>query len=238
MIELAIVLTIIGLLLGGVLAGRSLVKSAELRANITQAQRYLSALKEFKARYNYLPSDLPNATSYWSGATNGSASGRISDTFQAWYQLSSSGLIDGTWPAAFASGYFGVSLPPAPSAPNNAGYILIYQNGFGADTDRIYNLFYKNVLLLVAANAPDNSTYTQPSNGLYTAEDALALDRKIDDGMPATGTWIAALDSGISTNKFGNAAAGVTSSSNADTTGTYRVTAADKTIYFMIETGY
>ena len=64
LIELSIVLIIIGLITGGILVGRDLVHAAEIRATISQEQRYNTAVNTFKLQYGYLPGDMPpNAAS-------------------------------------------------------------------------------------------------------------------------------------------------------------------------------
>jgi prepilin-type N-terminal cleavage/methylation domain-containing protein len=47
LIELSIVLTVIGLLIGGILMGRSLLHAAEVRSVYTDAQRYITAIGYF-----------------------------------------------------------------------------------------------------------------------------------------------------------------------------------------------
>ena len=59
LIELAIVLVIIGLLAGGVLVGQHLIKAAEIRATISQIERYNTATNTFKGKYGALPGDIP-----------------------------------------------------------------------------------------------------------------------------------------------------------------------------------
>jgi prepilin-type N-terminal cleavage/methylation domain-containing protein len=65
LVELAIVLVILGLLVGGVLSGRSLIRASELRTITTQQQQYVTAAHSFKEKYFYLPGDMPNATQLW-----------------------------------------------------------------------------------------------------------------------------------------------------------------------------
>ena len=52
-------LVIIGLLVGGVLVGQDLIKSAEIRAQISQIEEFKTAVNTFKVKYNYLPRDMP-----------------------------------------------------------------------------------------------------------------------------------------------------------------------------------
>lgn len=59
LIELSIVLVIIGLLVGGVLVGRDLIKAAEIRSQISQIEEFKTAVNTFKVKYGYLPGDMP-----------------------------------------------------------------------------------------------------------------------------------------------------------------------------------
>lgn len=70
LVELSIVLVILGLLVGGVLSGRSLIRAAELRKITTGYDSYTTAVNQFRDRYFFLPGDLPNATSFWSAQTS------------------------------------------------------------------------------------------------------------------------------------------------------------------------
>jgi prepilin-type N-terminal cleavage/methylation domain-containing protein len=60
LIELSIVLVVLGLIVGGVLVGQSLVNSARGRAQITQIEQFNTAANAFWAKYGYLPGDIPN----------------------------------------------------------------------------------------------------------------------------------------------------------------------------------
>jgi prepilin-type N-terminal cleavage/methylation domain-containing protein len=59
LIELSIVLVIIGLIVGGILVGRDLISAAQVRAQISQIEKYQAAVNTFRARYDYLPGDIP-----------------------------------------------------------------------------------------------------------------------------------------------------------------------------------
>lgn len=61
LIELSIVLVIIGLIVGGVLVGRDLIKAAEIRAQIKLVEEFKTAANAFKLKYGYLPADIPPA---------------------------------------------------------------------------------------------------------------------------------------------------------------------------------
>ena len=57
-VELSIVLAIIGLLVGGVLVGRDLIKAAEIRGHVQQIEKYNAAANTFRSKYGGLPGDL------------------------------------------------------------------------------------------------------------------------------------------------------------------------------------
>ena len=76
LIELSVVLVVIGLLVGGVLTGQDLIKSAEARAEITQIEKYNTAVNTFQAKYDALPGDMNQRTASAFGfASRGTACG-------------------------------------------------------------------------------------------------------------------------------------------------------------------
>lgn len=83
LVELSIVLVILGLLVGGVLTGQSLIQSAEMRAQLAQTQEIKSAIMSFRDRYMCLPGDCNNMTAFFPAAAepekviNGNGDGRI-----------------------------------------------------------------------------------------------------------------------------------------------------------------
>ena len=66
LVELSIVLVILGLLTGGILAGQSLIRAAQLRAVSTEYSRYVASINSFRDKYFGWPGDLRNATAFWS----------------------------------------------------------------------------------------------------------------------------------------------------------------------------
>lgn len=60
LIELSIVLIIIGLLIAGVTGGASLIKSSELRAAISEARGWSTAVNGFYNQFNAFPGDYTN----------------------------------------------------------------------------------------------------------------------------------------------------------------------------------
>src|SRR5882724_8938540 len=78
LIEIAIVLVIIGLLLGGVLKGQELITSARVRNLISQQDGVKAAFFGFQDRFRALPGDYAQATVNIVGVTqNGNGNGQI-----------------------------------------------------------------------------------------------------------------------------------------------------------------
>lgn len=75
LIELSIVLTIIGLLAGGILVGQSLMRAAEIRSVINDFSAYQAAVRVFQTQYQALPGDMRNAVRFWGAAAGGTADG-------------------------------------------------------------------------------------------------------------------------------------------------------------------
>ena len=121
LIELSIVLVIIGLIVGGILVGRDMIKTAALQSQIAQIDKYKAAANAFKLKYSGLPGDIPLPSLYGlyqpsgtgglglgnndglitSQGRNGSDCGvRFSGEITLfWYHLSQAGLIDGAYSA-------------------------------------------------------------------------------------------------------------------------------------------
>ncbi len=62
LIELSIVLVIIGLIVGGVLVGQDLIRSAAIRATISQVEQFNTAVNTFHGKYNAIPGDMNAST--------------------------------------------------------------------------------------------------------------------------------------------------------------------------------
>jgi len=119
LIEIAIVLVIIGLLLGGILKGQELITSARVRNLISQQDGIKAGFYGFQDRYRALPGDYQQATTNLGGPTepsatrNGNGDGRIRDqtgdtpvqeTVLAWDHLTRAGFINGNYLYGTAGG--------------------------------------------------------------------------------------------------------------------------------------
>lgn len=65
LVEIAIVLILLGLLIGGILAGRSLIRAAEIKEITSDIVKYQVAVQNFQSQYEALPGDMQNATALW-----------------------------------------------------------------------------------------------------------------------------------------------------------------------------
>lgn len=61
LVELAIVMTIIGLLIGGVLKGQELMQNARVTSTVAQVKAYEAAVTTFRDKYDATPGDMTNA---------------------------------------------------------------------------------------------------------------------------------------------------------------------------------
>ena len=77
LVELAIVLVIIGLLIGGVLKGSELIQGAKIKAAAKEPDELRSAYFGYLDRYNKKPGDDDTQNSRWSDVANGDGDGRI-----------------------------------------------------------------------------------------------------------------------------------------------------------------
>jgi len=206
LVELSIVLAIIGLIIGSIVVGQSVIRNSQLQSVINDVDRYKKAVQLFKEKYNYLPGDMPTAVTFWGATTaNGDGNGQIgtSDTsgnltdtagtggiansgewFLAWQHLSLASFIEGNFTGTHGAGgtleaVVGTNIPA--SKLTGAGWTLFYYSQAATNTV-LWGDQYGHLLTVGAFMAAD--TATNPS---LSATEALSIDNKIDDGKPGTG---------------------------------------------------
>ncbi len=210
LVELSIVLVILGLLVGGVLSGQSLIRAAELRSVTTQYQQYSTAIGSFKDKYFALPGDMSNAGSFWGtgtcsngdgdGMVDGSTTAASNETHCFWYHMAMATMVEGSYaPASWAAGVAGTTHPKAKL--NSAGWNMrwagtvaiddISVGTTGAATNRLFEGDYGNVFILMSGAS---IAAAGPSGGVLKAEEAWNVDTKMDDGKPQLGS-VTALES-------------------------------------------
>lgn len=198
LLELAIVIIIIGMLVGGYVIARSAIRQAEIRATLTQVETIHSAIKLFNQKFSGLPGDLYNATNFWGGTANGDGDGRIGsmnsatcaegnagEWFRAWQHLSSAGLIKGTFSGTAGGGGAAEAVIAAnvPAADiRSAGFTLGVVDCPSGST-RFYPTQVAHYLRFGAFRAGSPTV-----NGAIGPDEAKQMDAKIDDGLPGLGS--------------------------------------------------
>jgi len=181
LVEIAIVLVIIGLLLGGILKGQEMITQAKIKNVIADFSGISAAYYGYQDRYRAIPGDDLNAATRWStapAATAGNGNGKVEggytnggaacvatvESCSWWDHLRRAGFVSGT----------GVNPPY-----NAVAGALGVQTGDTAN-GAIFGGF--SGLIVCSANLPDKI--------------AIAVDTQMDDGQPATGTVRGLLQAG------------------------------------------
>lgn len=203
LLELSIVLVIIGLIVGGVLVGRDLIHASEIRATISQYEKFNTATNTFKVKYGGLPGDLEwtKAKSFglyaitiaYYGDDNGLLECNQPNTncpggeiLFFWKHLAEANLIEGAYSMDFVASNNDAGVPGARQSP--APYIPASKLG-------------RNIYWIVGSTAGKNYYglanvgYMQGFYGInadgniggLTPLEAFSIDSKLDDGLPNTG---------------------------------------------------
>ena len=172
LVEIAIVLVIIGLLLGGILKGQEMITQAKIKNLIGDFSGIAAAYHGYQDRYRAMPGDDQNADTRWAtplpAATKGNGDNVLgglynssTDTHESrmwWDHLRRAGFISGTGftqPMNATSGIVGAQTGDGAAAPATA-------------------LSGLSGLLVCSSNLPDKI--------------AIAVDNQLDNGNSATGT--------------------------------------------------
>jgi prepilin-type N-terminal cleavage/methylation domain-containing protein len=82
LVEIAIVLVIIGLLLGGILKGQEMITQAKIKNIVADFSGVSAAYYGYQDRYRAIPGDDPNAGTRW-GATPGGGNGQVGGKYNS-----------------------------------------------------------------------------------------------------------------------------------------------------------
>jgi prepilin-type N-terminal cleavage/methylation domain-containing protein len=188
LIEIAIVLVIIGLLLGGVLKGQELITSARVRNLIAQQDGIKAAFFGFQDRFRAYAGDYaaasttlkcPTGTSCLNGNGNGiveaaatpAAGSEPAETMLAWMHLASAGFLNGSYTMVAGTAATARTDANTPKNPYNIFLEIIYDNTY-ADT----------------AGPPPNK-HNLKTGAQVPVEIISEVDRKIDDGNGLRGAF-------------------------------------------------
>jgi prepilin-type N-terminal cleavage/methylation domain-containing protein len=202
LVELAIVLVIIGLIIGGILKGQELIASARLKSTLTEIDAVRAATATFQDKYGAMPGDYfdgqdqlgtPNSVTWTTPACDGAnqrcdgdgtieGNGMTNETLLFWQHLALGNLISGVQVGAAPDNSIGAGLP---SAPIGGGLAVENVNVAGRTTHWIR---------IGRGNGMDT--------GAVTALTADEIDRKIDDGRPGSGAVRVTTAACVDTNEY------------------------------------
>lgn len=194
LVELAIVMIIIGLLIGGILKGQELVANSRVTATIAQIQGLQGAMVTFKDKYSDLPGDISNPNVRLRdciappcstpgnddgiieiGAQAGTVPLIIQERVTAFSHLAAADLISGVDQNGVME--FGSALP---QAAIGGGFWV----GFNPDTTMSSFRAPRGHYLILSQSF---ASVDSDNVGGITAMQAAQIDRKLDDGLALTG---------------------------------------------------
>ncbi len=184
LIELSIVLVIIGLVIGGILAGQALIKQAEYKNQMNQLEAIKKAHYTFITKYNCIPGDCPRMSTFFSEISS-LDNGDGDDRLECWYggvdecntyyyvltlaNLLEAKPVDGQIPMY---AYYKGKL-------NNSTIYVNYTDRYGAFVDD-QGVAYVH---LITPNNP------WAEGAILTTLDAQQMDVKLDDGKAGSGIY-------------------------------------------------
>lgn len=181
LIEIAIVLVIIGLLLGGVIKGQELINNAKVKSYATDFRNIPVQLYAYEDKFKSLPGDDALVATHVPGATPASTPGAVGN-----------GVIDGAWNTTTNTDESCLFWQHVRMAGLGNGSTVVdcsagsdywLKNANGGQIG-----IQSNVALTTfsAGNGPPGSYVICSSNIL--GQFVLQLDALLDDGNPATGS--------------------------------------------------
>jgi len=211
LVELAIVLMIIGLLIGGILRGQELMENARVTSTIQQTKAYDGATTTFRDAYNALPGDirtpatrLPNCLAANTAcSTGGNGNGLIQTGAGAAGSITTLGAGAISTDAASENRQFWIHLAathlisgvnPVPGAVVAWGTDQPAAKIAGGFQVGLVNIPTSGAVpainghfLILKNNAADGNINGGEGTSAISPLRAAQFDRKLDDGLPQTG---------------------------------------------------
>lgn len=166
LIEIAIVLVIIGLLLGGVMKGQELITQSKIRSVEKEFDGVTVAVLGYRERYKALPGDDAQTEARWISSGKGDGDGRIGGDFNSVTATDESRLL---WQHLRAAGLVTGHTVPTQQPANAAGGIIGVQTDIGSGTTKLLE-----GTVVCTTNLP--------------AAVANAIDAAQDEGLPDKGS--------------------------------------------------
>jgi prepilin-type N-terminal cleavage/methylation domain-containing protein len=214
LVELAIAITIIGLLIGGILKGQEMIQNARVTATIAQVDSCRAAMAAFQDRYDQIPGDMSVARTRLPGCSaaafcfNGNGDSRIGipatysdyasltssqavvtslpqvETSMFWKHLALADLISGVNPQANPAAP--VWGQTHPSSPFSGGFHVYFSAATGV-TVNSRDWSVGTVLRLQSPMTEDTLAVAAVCNMPLSPIHARQIDAKADDGRPNDG---------------------------------------------------
>lgn len=201
LVELAIVMIIIGLLIGGILKGQELIGNARVSSTVAQVKAVESGISTFRDKYASFPGDMvgpaariPNCVNACNTPGNndsriqtsvpndaGGLSAIGNEAGVSFIQMAATGMIGGVNGSAAA---MGISVSN-PSAPIGGAWNIGYTDGAVLSTGLPVGSAVLTSGHYISLN-PTAGAAAGPA--VLTPNQAANIDRKLDDGLPNTGT--------------------------------------------------
>jgi len=191
LVELSIVLVIVGLLIGGLLVGQSLMDSAKLNSQVKQLEQYDIATTNFRQKYKQWPGDstyFPHSTGYTTGNGDGFINDHggnnppqslLDEPARFFNHLYLSGNLKEDHSSAYSPIGKG-SMPELKIAKGRGMTVTMTGKG------ELY--YFLGIYEIIGGSM---AYYQMSPSGIMTASTAMAIDAKLDDGIPNKGNILA-----------------------------------------------
>lgn len=183
LIELAIVLVIIGLLLGGVLKGQELINSAKVKNLANDFRTIPVYIYGYQDKFKALPGDDRQATTHVTAGTNGNGNGALEGT---WFVASANNAAESY---QFWQHVRLANLAAGPTDVANADWRPINADGNPIGIMAGTNVAASSAMTDLTGNAIKGS-YVICSQGIL-GKYVIQLDVTMDDGNSTTGSMLA-----------------------------------------------
>ena len=177
LVEIAIVLVIIGLLLGGILKGQELINSAKVKAMVNDMKLVATQVYGYQDRFKAMPGDDPRAATNLAGAANATTPGGSL----------ANGRIEGAWNSITAtdeSFLFWQHVRFANLATGTTDVTAVDYRPLNSENG---NLGITSAAILTGPTTPFNGSFFV-CQGNINGRFARQIDTTMDDGNPATGS--------------------------------------------------
>lgn len=216
LLELAVVLAVVGLMVGGIVVGQSLVEQARLNSVLKDMRAFKTATVQFRMQYNGKAGDLRDAESYFGTdpngcptstvrtprmtTCNGNGDGVISstnETWRSWQHLTAAEMLEGVYSGVAGAGGTGEAVAgenvPTSRVRGGAYHYVSFNPGTSNAN------YYAPTVAGDAIFLGKSVAGSWPSQAILSPADQYQLDAKYDDGKPATG-FINAMKSPLNPN--------------------------------------